>query len=177
MKKAIFLDRDGTINEDVGYFCGMDRFRLIPGAIDALKRLQTEFDLFIVTNQSGVARKVFSENDLIAFNHQVEALLRDNGIAIQKTYYCPHLPEDDCHCHKPSDYFLRQAAHEFPVDLRRSFVIGDHPHDIEMGKRVGARSIYLLTGHGMKHRRELTTRPDYIADDIWHAATWITSQE
>jgi D-glycero-D-manno-heptose 1,7-bisphosphate phosphatase len=176
MKKAIFLDRDGTINEDVGYFCGMDRFRLIPGALDALKCLQKDFDLFIVTNQSGVARKIFSEDELVAFNQEVEALLRKNDITIQKTYYCPHLPEDGCSCHKPSEYFLLKAAKEYPVDLSRSFVIGDHPHDIEMGKRVGARTIYLLTGHGMKHRQELTARPDCIADDIRHAAAWITER-
>jgi histidinol-phosphate phosphatase family protein len=173
MKKAIFLDRDGTINEDVGYFCSMERFRFIPKALDALKILKNDFDFFIVTNQSGVARKIFSEEDLISFNKQVEQLLDENNIPIKKTYYCPHLFEADCRCHKPSPYFLKEAAKDYDVDLRRSFVIGDHPHDVEMGMRVGVRSIYVLTGHGVKHRKEITAQPDYIADNLWEAAVWI----
>lgn len=175
MKKAVFLDRDGTINEDVGYFCSMDKFKLIPKTIDALKLLQKDFDLFIVTNQSGVARKIFSENDLIIFNQEIEKFLIKNGVFIKKTYYCPHLLEDKCNCHKPSPYFLSQAVEEFNVDLKRSFVVGDHPHDVEMGKTVGARTVYLLTGHGIKHHDELCVRPNYIADDLWEATAWILS--
>lgn len=175
MKKAIFLDRDGTINEDVGYFCSMDQFRLIPNAIDALKLLQKHFDLFIVTNQSGVARKIFSEEDLIVFNRQIEELLFKQGIHIKKTYYCPHLPSDRCHCHKPSTYFLDEAAKEYAIDLKKSFVIGDHPHDIEMACRVGATSVYVLTGHGERHRDELIVQPDYLARNIFQAANWIQS--
>jgi D-glycero-D-manno-heptose 1,7-bisphosphate phosphatase len=173
MKKAIFLDRDGTINEDVGYFCSMDRFRLIPKAVDALRSLQKDFDLFIVTNQSGVARKIFSEKDLISFNGEIERSLLEKGVIIKKTYYCPHLAEDRCCCHKPSPYFLREAAKEYDIDLKRSFVIGDHPHDIEMAVEAGVRSIYVLTGHGEKHRPELKTPPDHIAKNIFQAATWI----
>lgn len=175
MKKAIFLDRDGTINEDVGYFCSMDQFRLIPNAIDALKLLQNHFDLFIVTNQSGVARKIFLEKDLIVFNRKVEEFLLKQGIYIKKTYYCPHLPKDQCPCHKPSPYFLKEAVKEYDIDLKQSFVIGDHPHDIEMALRVGAKSVYVLTGHGEKHREELNVQPDYLAKNIFQAASWIQS--
>jgi D-glycero-D-manno-heptose 1,7-bisphosphate phosphatase len=173
MNKAIFLDRDGTINEDVGYFCSMEQFRLIPKALDALKLLNNHFKLFIVTNQSGVARKIFSESNLVLFNKQVEDLLRDNGIVIQQTYYCPHLPRDHCRCHKPSPYFLNKARQEYDIDLTQSFVIGDHPHDIKMATTAGTRSIYVLTGHGEKHRHELVQRPDLIAKNIYEAAQWI----
>ncbi len=175
MNKAIFLDRDGTINEDVGYFCSMDQFRFIPNAIDALKLLQRHFDLFIVTNQSGVARKIFLEKDLIAFNQQIEKLLLEQDIHIKKTYYCPHLPKDHCHCHKPSPYFLNEASQQYNIDLKKSFVIGDHPHDIEMAITVGAKSVYVLTGHGKKHRDELNVQPDYLAKNIFQAAIWIQS--
>ena len=173
MKKAIFLDRDGTINEDVGYFCSMDQFILIPKAIDALKMLQNDFELFIVTNQSGVARKIFSEADLILFNKQVENLLYKNGINIKKTYYCPHLPQDHCLCHKPSSYFLREAEKFYDIDLKQSVVIGDHPHDIEMACDVGAHSIYVLTGHGINHKNELKAIPDVIKNNIYDASIWI----
>ncbi|MFH1580688.1 MAG: HAD family hydrolase [Pseudomonadota bacterium] len=175
MKKAIFLDRDGTINEDVGYFCSMEKFRLIPKALDALKSLQKYFDLFIVTNQSGVARKIFSEADLISFNGEIEKFLFEKGISIKKTYYCPHLPEDLCHCHKPSPYFLKETSKEYDIDLKQSFVIGDHPHDVEMAGAVGAKSAYVLTGHGEKHRDELKIQPDYLAADIFQATNWIQS--
>ena len=175
MKKAVFLDRDGTINEDVGYFCSIDQFHLIPKATDALKILQKDFDLFIVTNQSGVARKIFSEADLILFNRQVEDLLAENGITIKKTYYCPHLPADRCYCHKPSSYFLKEAAKEYNIDLKQSFVIGDHPHDVEMAIDVGAKSVYVITGHGEKHRSELKRQPNYIAENVFAATKWIQS--
>jgi D-glycero-D-manno-heptose 1,7-bisphosphate phosphatase len=175
MKQAIFLDRDGTINEDIGHFCTMDKFRLIPKAIDALKILQRHFELFIVTNQSGVARKIFSEKDLILFNKQVGEFLFEKGVRIKKTYYCPHLRSDCCHCHKPSVFFLQEAAREFMIDLRKSFVIGDHPHDIEMAVVAESKSVYVLTGHGEKHRAELRQRPDYLALDIFQAAQWIMS--
>ena len=107
MKRSVFLDRDGTINEDVGYFCSMSEFHLIPRAIEALKILQKHFELFIVTNQSGVGRKIFREEELIVFNKQVEDVLFEKGITIKKTYYCPHLREDNCVCCKPSPYFLK----------------------------------------------------------------------
>lgn len=177
MKRAVFLDRDGTINEDVGYFCSIKEFKLIPKAVEALRLLQERYALFIVTNQSGVARNIFSEKDLIAFNAQIERFLKKEDIVINKTYYCPHLKKDGCSCHKPRPFFLYEAARDFDVDLKRSVVIGDHPHDIEMGQGVGAFSIYVLTGHGEKHRSELTASPDLIADNIYDAAVWINERK
>jgi histidinol phosphatase-like enzyme len=123
-----------------------------------------------------VSRNFFSERDLIAFNQQIEALLEKQGITIRKTYYCPHLKEDGCLCHKPSPFFLYQAQKEFDIDLKRSFVIGDHPHDVEMAHHVGARSVYVLTGHGKKHRdelNELNAPPDFIASNLYEASLWI----
>jgi D-glycero-D-manno-heptose 1,7-bisphosphate phosphatase len=176
MKRAIFLDRDGTINEDVGYFCSMEEFRMIPKAINAMQLLQKSFVLFIVTNQSGVARKIFTKKALVSFNKEIENFLLEKGIRIKKTYYCPHLAEDYCQCHKPSPYFLRKAAKEYSIDLKKSFVIGDHPHDVEMAVTAGAKSVYVMTGHGEKHWAGLKCRPDYLAADIFQAAVWIQSE-
>lgn len=176
MKKAVFLDRDGTINEDAGYICSREQVHFIPGSLDALKLLQQKYTLFIVTNQSGVARGHFSEEDLKKFNAEVEAMLRGEGINIEKTYYCPHMgDEPHCFCHKPKTLFLEQAYKEFKIDLKNSIVIGDHPHDVTFGQEVGATSIYVLTGHGEKHRDELAhiNPPDYIASNLFEATQWI----
>lgn len=175
MNKAVFLDRDGTINEDLGYICSLDKLKFIPGAFRALRLLQENHELFIVTNQSGVGRKDFTEEELIEFNRNIENILGQEGIRIRKTYYCPHLKEDNCVCRKPSVHFLREAEKQYGIDLKRSMVIGDHPHDIEMARKAGAKGVYLLTGHGEKHRNEITNdaRPDLIAADIYEAAVRI----
>ena len=180
MNKAVFLDRDGTINEDVGYFYSRDQLAFIPKSLEALKILQEQYLLFIVTNQSGVARGHFAEEDLIQFNKEFEQILRNEGIVIEKTYYCPHMgDEDHCRCHKPNTLFLDQARQEFNIDLKNSFVIGDHPHDIQFGQRVGATSIYVLTGHGQKHRAELIDidPPDFIANNLYEASLWIAENQ
>jgi len=180
MKKAVFVDRDGTINEDVGYFCSREKLEFIPRSLEALKILQKDYTLFIVTNQSGVARGHFSEDELLKFNKEFEQILAEKGIIIEKTYYCPHMgDEEHCNCHKPETLFLEQAKEEFGIDLQNSIVIGDHPHDVEFGQRVGATAIYVLTGHGQKHRDELIhiDPPDLIANNLYEATLWITQQE
>jgi len=176
MKQAIFLDRDGTINEDVGYFCSLDKLKFLPKAFEALRMLQEKFVLFIVTNQSGVARNFFSEEDLIKFNRQIENILKQEEIFIKKTYYCPHLIEEGCICHKPNTFFLEQAVNEYDIDLTKSFVIGDHPHDVELAHNVGAKGIYVLSGHGKKHQSELTDEPCFIAKDLYEATLWIFNE-
>ena len=178
MKSAVFLDRDGTINEDAGYICTLDELKFIPRAFDAMRMLQEKHDLFIVTNQSGVARGFFTEEDLVKFQNEFDKILKDEGINIKKTYYCPHLKEDGCKCYKPSTFFMNEAEKEFNIDLNKSFVIGDHPHDIEMAHEAGASSVYLLTGHGQKHKPELEDikQPNLIADSIYEAAVWIAKE-
>ena len=176
MKKAVFLDRDGTINEDVGYICSRDKLEFIPQSLEALRMLQQEYTLFIVTNQSGVARGYFSEEDLVKFNKEFEEILSQEGITIEKTYYCPLMGDEECcDCHNPSPLFLEQAKEEFTIDLKSSYVVGDHPHDVEFGQQVGATTIYLLTGHGQKHRKELVdiNPPHLIANNLYEATLWI----
>ncbi len=177
MHKAVFLDRDGTINEDVGYFCSADKLIFIPRAIKALGILQERFQLFIITNQSGIGKNIFSEEDFIQFNSCFNSILKNNGINIRHVYYCPHTKEDNCICHKPSTYFLKRAKAEYNIDFVNSYIVGDHPHDIEMAKKVGAKSVYLLTGHGEKHRNELLIKPEFIATDLYKATIWIMEND
>lgn len=176
MHKAIFLDRDGTINEDVGDLYTPDRLIFIPHAIEALRILQRRFLLFIVTNQSGIGNNVFSEKQFLEFNEYFVRLMNSCDVDIQNVFYCPHRKEENCGCRKPNPYFIKEAEKDYSLDMRNSYVIGDHPHDAEMAFKVGAGSVYLLTGHGRKHQQELSIRPDLIADDIFQASLWIMSK-
>ena len=170
---ALFLDRDGTINEDVGDLYRIEDLVFIPRSLDALRILQHHFLLFIITNQSGIGRGSFSEEEYFAFRSEYDRVLRDAGIEIIETLHCPHIPEDRCSCRKPSSHFIDLLTDKYNIDLQSSFSIGDHPGDVEMGQARGARGIYLLTGHGRKHRDELITAPDYIADDLFSACDYI----
>jgi D-glycero-D-manno-heptose 1,7-bisphosphate phosphatase len=174
MNKAVFLDRDGTINEDVGDFCSPEKLIFIPSAIEALKFLQSNFFLFIITNQSGVGKKIFTEEELIHFNMYFYSILKDNGIVLKEIYYCPHTKEQGCVCHKPNPYFMRKAEKDYSVDLESSFVVGDHPHDVEMAQAAGVSAIYVLTGHGKKHIKDLSVKPNFICNNLYEASVWVT---
>lgn len=173
MDRAILLDRDGVLNEDTGYTHKIKDLRLLHGAVEALKLLKDQFRFIIITNQSGIGRKYYTEEDFHQFNNHLLNELKEQGIKIEKTYFCPHSPEENCNCRKPNTKFIKQAEKEFNIDLKNSFVVGDHPHDIEMGKNANCKIIYLLTGHGEKHRQKLNTKPDFIANNLLEAAKWI----
>ncbi len=175
--RAVFLDRDGTINEDVGDLYLPEELRFITGAIEALRLLREKFLLFIITNQSGIGKGNFTEEQYLRFSRHFAGLLEQEGVVFSGVYHCPHANEDGCLCKKPSTHFMDRAAEEFSIDIASSYVIGDHPHDVEMGRRAGAGTVYLLTGHGQKHFSELTFSPDYIAADILDAARWIMKNE
>ena len=172
MNKAVFLDRDGTLNHDDGYTYKTEDFKLMPGVIEALNLLKGEFVFFIVTNQSGVGREYYSLDDVHKYNDKMIIELSGEGIEIKKIYICPHGPDDGCDCRKPSTKYVLDAAKEFDIDLAKSFVIGDHPCDVEMGKRAGCRSVYLLSGHGEKHIGE-GVNADFFAKGMLEAAEWI----
>ncbi|MFC1666991.1 D-glycero-alpha-D-manno-heptose-1,7-bisphosphate 7-phosphatase [Candidatus Omnitrophota bacterium] len=173
MNNAVFLDRDGTINEDIGDLYIPEKLVFIPQAIEALQLLQEKFLLFIITNQSGVGKGVFSRDKYGIFSDYFINTLKESGIAIKEVFSCLHTKEEKCICHKPSPYFIEQAKKTHNLDFSNSYCIGDHPHDIEMAKRVGAHSVFLLTGHGIKHREELSSQPDHIANNLYEAALWI----
>ena len=154
-KAAVFLDRDGTIIEDRGHLVCESDAVFFPETFTALRQLQDYFLLFIITNQPGIAEGVISYNDVKCVNEYVIKTLDERGIRITDIYVCPHRRSDGCLCIKPKPYFLNIAASNYALDLRRSFIIGDHPHDIELARNVGAEGIYVLTGHGQKHLQEL----------------------
>jgi len=174
MQKAVFLDRDGTINKDVGDFWSLDKLFFIDRSIDALKILQEHsYLLIIITNQTGINKKIFSEEEFLNFNQQYLNILKSYGIDIKEVFYCPHLKEENCICRKPKTYFIDVAKEKYNIDLNNSYTIGDHPHDVEMGKNANTKTIYLFSGHGQKHLNELNTKPDYIAKNLYEAVVWI----
>jgi len=173
MNKAIFIDRDGTLVYDPGYVHKIEDFKFIPKAVDALKLLsEKDFKFIIITNQSGIGRGYYTEEDFLRFNNHLINELLKNKIRIEKTYYCPHRPEEPCDCRKPSIKYIEDAKKEFNIDLKKSYVIGDHPCDIEMGKKAGCKAIYVLTGHGKKHKENLEDA-DFTAQNLYEAAKYI----
>jgi L-threonylcarbamoyladenylate synthase len=152
---AIFLDRDGTLIEDRGHLKDPSEVAFLPGVLSALRRLKDQFVLFLITNQNGVALGKIELEDAHRVNDHVARRLNEAGIPLRAIYCCPHQRSDGCLCIKPNPYFPRKAEKEHGVDLGRSFVVGDHPSDVELAANVGARGLYVLSGHGQKHRHEL----------------------
>lgn len=177
---TVFLDRDGTLNHDPGYITSPDQFELFSGAPEALASLKRAgARLIVVTNQSGVARGFLSRDDLDAVHRKLTRLLDDAGAALDAIYFCPHHPDDGCECRKPNRGLIDQAVREWGMDLDRSYLIGDHIRDIELAKRIGARSILVTTGVVSPPEAEgLKTSgptPDWIAATLGEAADWLLS--
>jgi D-glycero-D-manno-heptose 1,7-bisphosphate phosphatase len=170
-KPAVFLDRDGTLIEDAGFLRDVAQVDFYPQTFSALRRL-ADFVLFIVTNQSGIAAGQIRTEEAHAVNDHVVQRLAEAGTRIRAVYCCPHQRTDGCECMKPNPYFLRVAERDYEIDLTRSFVVGDHPSDVELAHAVGANGIYVLSGHGMKHRAELRV-PSAVVADIGEAAELI----
>jgi D,D-heptose 1,7-bisphosphate phosphatase len=174
MSKAIFLDRDGTLTEDKGYVYKIEDFKLHHGVIEGLRLLKNDYLFFIITNQSGIEKGLYTTEDFHKFNNFLLEQLRTQNIEIEKTYFCPHI--NGCDCKKPSTKYLKETESEFKINLKISWVIGDHPSDIIMGKNAGCKTAYLLTGHGRKHYEELEMKgitPNIIVYDFLSAAKQI----
>jgi heptosyltransferase-2 len=177
---TIFLDRDGTLNPDPGYIKSPDQFELFPGVSEALARLkQAGARLIVVTNQSGIARGLLSRKDLDAVHMKLKRLLDGAGVTLDAIYFCPHHPDDGCECRKPNRGMIDQAVRERGVNLDRSYLIGDHLRDIELAKRVGARSILVTTGVVSPQDAEglnvSGAAPDRIVSSLAGAADWLLS--
>ena len=171
----MFLDRDGTLMEEVDYCRDPARVRLFDGATAALQGIKSlGFRLIIVTNQSGIGRGFYTEADFAAVQAE---LLRQVGVPglIDATYHCPDAPEAASPRRKPGTGMLLEAASDFGLDLRSSFFVGDTSADVHCGQRAAlAASILVLTGHGCKHLE--TCRPDHVAADLGGAVDWIAQQ-
>ena len=162
-RKAVFLDRDGTINVEVQYLSKVEDFQFIPGVPWALKRLKDAgFLLVVVTNQSGIGRGLYDEAALESIHDHMHADLANFGAAIDACYFCPHHPEHatgdylkECGCRKPLPGMLQQAAQDLDIDLAASFMIGDKLADVEAGINAGCTPLMVLTGYGSSHADRL----------------------
>ncbi|MFY9270200.1 MAG: lipopolysaccharide heptosyltransferase II [Candidatus Manganitrophaceae bacterium] len=182
-KIAVFLDRDGTINDDVGYVGSVDRFSMIPGAAEAIVKLNRRgISVILVTNQSGVARGIFPEASVGEIHRHLQELLAKKGGRLDAIYYCPHHPEISlCACRKPAMGMIEQAIAECGIDLSGSYIVGDKSLDMALA-RGGAKGVLVRTGHGEASLREMMEsgkRFDHVppvahvADDLVAAVDWI----
>jgi D-glycero-D-manno-heptose 1,7-bisphosphate phosphatase len=168
---AIFLDRDGTIVEEVNYLHRAEEMRIFPEAAAALRDLKDQgYLLVVVTNQSGIGRGIYTEDDMRRVH---KAIQHELGEMINGFYHCPHLPCDGCECRKPGLKMIRDAERDLDIDLNRSWIVGDKKIDVETGKAAGMKTALVLTGYGRAHRDALTEHPDVVADDLNEAAAQI----
>ncbi|HEX5645676.1 MAG TPA: lipopolysaccharide heptosyltransferase II [Nitrospira sp.] len=175
---TVFLDRDGTLNPDPGYIRSPDQFELFPGVAQGLAKLvRAGARLIVVTNQSGVARGLFSVGELEAIHAKLARVLAEAGAPLDALYVCPHHPDDSCTCRKPNTGLIDQAVRERAVDLTRSYLIGDKVSDVELAKRVGSRSILMTTGAVLPQQVEGLNAsglaPDLVASSFDEAAEWL----
>ena len=178
MRRAVFLDRDGTINEEMGYINHLSRFRLLPASAPAIARLnQAGLLVVVATNQSGVARGYFPASLIQEVHALMSQQLAAQGAHLDAIYVCQHGPEAGCDCRKPKPGLLLQAARDLDIDLRQSYVVGDRFNDIQLAANVGARGILVLTGYGRgeveNYQGPRLATPAYIAADLEDAAAWI----
>ncbi len=171
-RPAVFLDRDGTLIEDRGWLRDPADVVFFADTFDALRDLQQVAELFIVTNQSGIARGLLTAGEADRVNRHTVERLAGEGIHIRAVYTCPHQREDRCGCIKPEPAFALQAAADFNISPEYSFTVGDHPHDVVFAHRFGGKGIYVLTGHGQKHLDQLGAN-DGVAPTLKAAVTQI----
>ncbi len=186
MRRAVFLDRDGTLIEESGYLDRLERLVFFPYTVDAVRVLnRAGFAVVVVTNQAGIARGIVQESFVGEAHRHISARLEAGGARIDGFYYCPHYPtgvvevyRTSCDCRKPEPGMFRRAAAELDLDLAGSFVVGDKWHDLQAGQAVGARGVLVRTGWGWKD--EAAPKPgvgaDAIVDNLMEAAAWILQQ-
>jgi len=182
-ERAVFLDRDGTIIEEVGYLDRPERVELFPWTIDAVRVLnRAGLAVVLVSNQSGVARGFFTEDVVDAVHQRMADLLAEGGARIDAYYYCPHHPDGKvpqyaqiCDCRKPGRGLVDRAARELGIDPAQSFVVGDRWLDVALGRAVGAQSVLVRTGYGASEedRRPADLAADAVVDNLIAATSWI----
>ncbi|MDX6614073.1 MAG: D-glycero-D-manno-heptose 1,7-bisphosphate phosphatase [Blastocatellia bacterium] len=186
MNKAVFIDRDGTISEEVGYVNHPTRFRLLPHSAEAIRTLNQEGWLAIlVTNQAGVARGYFSEDLIHEVHERLVSELEQEGARLDGIYYCPHHPTVgeppyrlDCDCRKPKPGLINRAAAELDIKLDESWMVGDRFGDVQLARNAGVNSAFVLTGYGRgeweHQRRAWPSQPEIVAEDLLEAVQQIS---
>jgi len=168
-RRAVFLDRDGTLNVEKEYLHRAEDWEWIPGAMEAIRLLnQAGFVVIVTTNQSGVARGYYNEQAVRDLHATIDRWLAAEGARVDGYYYCPHHPQfgvvRDCDCRKPAPGLLLAAAREHDIDLARSYVVGDKASDVGAARAVGAASILVATGYGKEERAKVDASVPFVAD-------------
>ena len=176
-RRFVLVDRDGTINEEADYVLDPGQLRLIPGSAAALRELRAlGLGIVVVTNQSPIGRGWLTRDGLDGIHEHLSALLAAEGATLDGYYVCPHAPDEGCDCRKPETGLALGAAAEHGFDPAESFVVGDHAGDVEMGRRIGARTILVRTGHGAEELVKAEPFADHIVDDLAAAAAIIRTE-
>ncbi len=185
-RRAIFLDRDGTIIRDRHFLHKPEEVELFPGAAKALRRLgEAGFALVVLSNQSGVARGLFDLAAVAAVNDELERQLAQEGISLDGIYVCPHHPDAEskefgiaCECRKPAPGLAMQAAEELSLNLEGSWIVGDKPDDVLLSKVLPLHAVLLRTGYGRVREGEVADLAGlHVADDLASAVDWILERE
>ncbi len=185
MDKVIFLDRDGTLNEEVNYLHRIEDLVLFAGVPEALRRFRDHgFRLVVVTNQAGIARGYYREADVDVLHRHMNEILTPLGAGIDAFYFCPHHPQHGigvyrkvCHCRKPDTGMFEKAEERFAVDRSRSWMIGDKLLDLQAGRNYGVRTALVGTGYGAGEREQAEGWYDIYADTLAEAARLITDMD
>ncbi|MBC8178552.1 MAG: HAD family hydrolase [Deltaproteobacteria bacterium] len=187
-KPAVFIDRDGTINEQMGYINHISRFMLLPGTGEAIRLLNEHgYLVIIVSNQSGVARGYFPMNLVNEVHEHMMVLLERDNARVDGIFFCPHYPKGKlpeysraCECRKPKTGLIRMACRDFDIDMANSYVIGDRCTDMEMARKADLKGILVKTGYGLGDLEyvfpDLTFEPFHVVDDLLYAAEWIVKK-
>jgi len=174
--KAVFLDRDGTIIENIPYLDDPIKLQLKRGVAEGIFKLSSfNFRIIVVSNQSGIARGYFSEKTLNEIHEKMRDMLSQNNAYIDDIYYCPHHPDESCNCRKPNTGLFEKAVLEHFINLRLSFMVGDRMLDIESGNKMGCKTVLVPddTELAEKELLESHVSPDFIADSFLSAVDWI----
>ena len=172
-QKAVFIDRDGTLIEEVNFLSRTEDLRLFSFTRESIDLLREHgFMVVVVTNQSGIGREIYSEDDMHAIHESIQEQLSSS---LSGFYFCPHLPDAGCECRKPSLGMIKAACEDFQIDLEHSWMIGDKKLDIETGENAGIKTAMVLTGYGRNHINDLKRPPDIVAENLLDAVKRIVS--
>lgn len=174
-KPAIFVDRDGTLIEEVNFLSSVEDLIVYPFTPPAIKKLKDAgFLVIVLTNQSGIGRGLYTADDM----HSVhQAIQKEVGGLIDGFYFCPHLPDEGCRCRKPNLGMIEAAQADFEIDLEGSWMIGDKNLDVRIAENARIKSVMVMTGYGPKHLPELAKQPSIVSDDFGNAAAAVLSHE
>ena len=177
-RRAVFLDRDDTLCKDVPYCRRPEDLNLLPGAGDAVRRLnEAGYCVVVVTNQSGIARGFLTEGDLTKIHDKMKRDLASFGAHVDGIYHCPHHPDDGCECRKPKPTMILRAARDLGIDLRRSYTVGDRLHDVQMGRAAGTLTVLVRPPDPKEEFKEASRLADGVSKDLASAVEWILLRE